>query len=114
MWTTGTSALAETEIGRTVDTHRRQQMLAVLETLVLVPIPATAHDLANEYIAGRIFSPRQIEDALHVAAAVTSGIGILVSWNFRHLVNLRRRGMVLAINARLDYPVVEIVSPPEV
>jgi hypothetical protein len=38
----------------------------------------------------------------------------LVSWNFRHLVNLRTRRAVHSVNVRLGNPLLEIVSPEEV
>jgi hypothetical protein len=54
-----------------------------------------------------------LADAQHVAAAVVSGVPIVVSWNFRHLVNRTRRIQVNLINARQGYHQVEIVAPPE-
>jgi hypothetical protein len=50
---------------------------------------------------------------MHVALASTNGIGILLSWNFTHLVKIKTRRMISLINAQENYPAVEIISPPE-
>ena len=39
---------------------------------------------------------------------------ILVSWNFKHIVNLRRIHGFNSINLREEYPLLEIRSPREV
>ena len=61
-----------------------------------------------------IFASSMRDDALHVAAAATLGANVLVSWNFRHLVNRRRRAMVNGVLIASGLPAIEIVSPPEV
>jgi hypothetical protein len=53
-------------------------------------------------------------DALHVAIAVAARQDILVRWNFRHLVNRRRRALVNEVNIVAGYPSIEILAPPEV
>ena len=54
-----------------------------------------------------------LNDALHVAAAVLHRQDILLSWNFKHLVNRRRRARVNDINISLGLPTLEILAPPE-
>ena len=54
------------------------------------------------------------EDALHVAIAIVSRCEMIVSWNFRHLVNRRRRALINESNVLMDYPAIEILAPPEV
>lgn len=70
-------------------------------------------DLADRYIAAGIFSRAVSADALHVAAAVLMRHEILLSWNFRHLVNRTRRAAVSAVNIRLGLPAIDIIAPPE-
>jgi hypothetical protein len=38
---------------------------------------------------------------------------LIVSWNFRHLVNRRRRALVNEVNILAGYPIIEIIAPPE-
>jgi predicted nucleic acid-binding protein len=70
--------------------------------------------LFSEYMAARIVPTRYRNDLRHVAVATIARVDALVSWNFRHLVNLRTRRAVHAVNVRLGYPLIEIVSPEEV
>jgi hypothetical protein len=49
-----------------------------------------------------------------VPAAVLTRQDILVSWNFKHLVNRRRRALINDLNVAGNLPTIEIVAPPEV
>ena len=69
--------------------------------------------LAEEYIKNGIFPEKYSADALHTAFSSTNQIGILVSWNFTHLVKVKTRRMVALVNAIHNYSSVEIITPPE-
>jgi hypothetical protein len=62
----------------------------------------------------QVVPSRYRNDLRHVTVASTSHVDAQVSWNFRHLVNIRTRRAVHAVNVRLGYPLIEIVSPEEV
>jgi hypothetical protein len=53
-------------------------------------------------------------DALHVALASVAHADVVVSWNFKHLVQLRRIRAFHAVNPLRGYPLIEIRSPLEV
>jgi hypothetical protein len=55
-----------------------------------------------------------LSDAVHVAAAVLTRQDILLSWNFRHLVNRVRRAKVNEVNISLGLPTIEVIAPPEI
>jgi hypothetical protein len=109
-----TSELARTEIESTRDVSRRTQMLALVTQVRIYPLVPEMYDLASQYISGGIFTAAIANDALHVAAAVLTRHELLVSWNFKHLVNRRRRSAVNALNVSLGLPTIEIIAPPEV
>lgn len=71
-------------------------------------------DLADAYIAHGVVTPGHLADARHVAIATVAGIKVLTSWNYRHLVNRRRRDAFNGVNAIRGYRPLEIISPPEV
>ncbi len=108
------SELTKTEIQNTQNETRKNQMLNHIGNLILVPIDDSVEHLANLYLENGIFSPATLNDALHVATATISRQDILVSWNFRHLVNRRRRARVNEVNIFNGYPTIEIIAPPEV
>jgi predicted nucleic acid-binding protein len=70
--------------------------------------------LANAYIQHRILTSGHLVDARHVAIATVEQLDALVSWNYRHLVNRRRREAFNGVNAIMGYRPIDIVSPPEV
>jgi len=109
-----TSELAREELSLTPDAAKRQLLLDLLPGFVVYPLTQEMKDLAHRYVAGGAFSAAVFNDALHVAAAVQTRQDLLISWNFKHLVNRRRRAKVNEINVSMGLPSLEIVSPPEV
>ena len=73
-----------------------------------------AADLAEAYIAAGVVGRASFADAQHVAIAALHRATVLVSWNFRHIVNLNRIHAFNAVNLRRGYPQLEIRSPREV
>lgn len=73
-----------------------------------------ALDLRSEYIKANIVSKRALSDALHVAIASVHRIPLIISWNFKDIVNFRKIAMYNAINLLNGYPSIGIYSPKEV
>jgi predicted nucleic acid-binding protein len=108
-----TSDLVLEEIERTLDESRRSLMLALLADTARIIVTQDMHELAERYVEEGLFGPGMYNDALHVAVAVLSRQDILLSWNFKHLVNRRKRAQVNEVNISLGLPTIEILSPPE-
>lgn len=79
-----------------------------------VQLTREARELADEYIRAGSFSAKLIFDAQHIALATIAKVDALVSWNFRHVVNLERIRFYNSVNLRLGYPLIEIRTPREV
>ena len=73
-----------------------------------------ASELARMYLAARVIGESHLEDARHIATATVQRVDILVSWNFKHIVNLDRIRGYNSVNLRLGYTLLEIRSPQEV
>ena len=71
-------------------------------------------ELAKIYIDHNAVTINYINDALHIAIATVLGVDVLVSWNFRHIVNLDRIKIFNAVNIMQGYKAIEIRSPKEV
>ena len=84
------------------------------ECLEFVHQNAESEVLAEEYIRQAVVSRRMLADAQHIAVATLARVDVLVSWNFRHIVNLDRIHGFNAVNLRAGYPLLEIRSPLEV
>jgi len=80
----------------------------------LVEIEHDAYALHVAYVKYEVVTERWAADALHVATASVSRCAMIVSWNFRHIVNFRRIPLYNAVNALMGYPPMAIHSPPEV
>jgi hypothetical protein len=81
---------------------------------MLEPRPEV-YELAQTYADLGVIPAGKLADRLHVAIATVAEMDMLVSWNYRHLVNVRRREMVNAANLLAGYlKRLEITTPPEV
>lgn len=69
--------------------------------------------LAGEYVHREVIPAKYRNDALHVAYATFYAKDFLVSYNFKHIVGVRRRNLIRAANVVLGYATPEIVSPEE-
>ena len=80
----------------------------------VVRLTPEADELARQYLAEGILPSNMLADAQHIAMASVASVDALVSWNFRHVVNLSRIHGYHGVNAKLGYALVEIRSPREV
>lgn len=84
---------------------------AHIETLQL---DADAQELAEAYVAAGVLATNMQADAQHIAIATVGRVDVLVSWNFKHIVNLQRIHGYNSVNLRKGYPMIEIRTPREV
>lgn len=110
-----TSAVTEDEVGR-APAALRGKLLAALRALQpqLLRINAEARGLAQMYLREAILPPRFSDDALHVAVAVCHRMDVVVSWNMKHLANMRRVEQINQVNLRCGLPSIRIHTPAEV
>jgi len=73
-----------------------------------------ALSLQRAYLRSVVLTPKWDQDALHVAMATVSSYAMIVSWNFRHIVNYRKISQYNAVNAVEGYGPISICSPLEV
>ncbi|MBC6476700.1 MAG: PIN domain-containing protein [Hormoscilla sp. GUM202] len=109
-----TSELARQELSRTSDLELRQKLLNLLEGVTIYPITPEIIALANKYIEAGVFTGTMFNDAAHIAAAVLNNHDFVLAWNFKHLVNLRRKAKVNEVNVSLSLRTIEIIAPPEI
>lgn len=75
---------------------------------------AEARELAEAYVSAGVIGQAMLADAQHIAIATVAHVDVLVSWNFKHLVNLFRIHGFNSVNLRRGYPMLEIRVPREV
>lgn len=93
----------------------RRRLSSVPEASIeILQLDAEAKDLAEAYISAGVISAKMTADAQHIAIASVARVDVLVSWNFKHIVNLRRIHGYNSVNLRQGYPMIEIRTPREV
>ncbi|MEE8058521.1 MAG: hypothetical protein V3T17_11900 [Pseudomonadales bacterium] len=73
-----------------------------------------AKQLADLYLSEGVVSAKSELDAQHIAVATIIRADVLVSWNFKHIVNLERIHGYNSVNLKQGYPMLEIRTPIEV
>ena len=70
-------------------------------------------NLAKRYIEEGVVGATSYADCLHIALATIHNANILVSWNFKHIVNVVRIVGYNAVNLSEGYKQIDIRSPRE-
>ena len=107
------------EIDRTNNDAHRDRLLEVIRTHAISVLAFDPRDeiicLAEAYRKQGAIPKAKEEDALHVAHATVHEMDILLSWNFKHLANVRREARIDAVNKEQGYwRALRVVSPLEV
>lgn len=93
----------------------------IRETTKLIPDDSTEYvksdvetaELAKKYIEERVVGATSYADCLHIALATKHNANILVSWNFKHIVNVDRIVGYNSVNTSEGYKPIDIRSPRE-
>lgn len=104
------STLVIEEIQNNTDQELLKNMLTLLNTysISIVAINDEITQLADVYRTQIL--PREIHDTLHIATASYYGLDAIVSWNFKHIVNLKTMKTIHAINREQQYQTIEILT----
>lgn len=73
-----------------------------------------SNELSRSYIRERVIPKRFLADSQHIAIATVAKADVVISWNFRHIVNIERIRGFNSVNIKLGYGAMEIRSPWEV
>ena len=84
-----------------------------MEFTEYVELNAEAIELATWYIQENVVGKTSFADCLHIALATLSKADYLVSWNFKHIVNIQRIKGYNFVNLKKGYAQLEIRSPME-
>jgi predicted nucleic acid-binding protein len=79
-----------------------------------VLVSPEALQLAEIYIKEKVVGETSMDDCLHIATATLNKVDILVSWNFKHIVNVYRIRGYNSINLRMGHQNLNIHSPKEI
>jgi hypothetical protein len=109
------SALVIEELAA-ADEPLRSDLLRLVREIApaLLPVDDECRRLADAFVRLGAVPPSKPQDAAHVAAAFASGVDVLVSWNFKHIANVRRADRFNGAAAMLGLSKpLRIVTPTE-
>lgn len=69
--------------------------------------------LAKNYVFEKVVGKTSLDDCIHIAAATIHHVDLLVSWNFKHIVNFIRIRGYNAVNIKSGYKSIDIRSPKD-
>jgi len=108
-------------LGATTLTELRGAPDRVIELAKRLPTDAVyrcditpeVEELRDAYLVAKVVGPTSTYDATHVATATVHDADVVVSWNFKHIVNFDRIRKFNAVNLRLGFRAIAIHSPQE-
>jgi hypothetical protein len=68
-------------------------------------------NLASKYIELNVLTEKSRDDCRHIALATVNEYDLIISWNFKHFVNIRIIDKIHAVNKLLGYKEIRIVPP---
>ena len=108
------SSLTVQELAAAPDEVRKRLASVPEGHIETLQLDAEARELAEAYISAGVVTSNMRADAQHIAIASVARVDVLVSWNFKHIVNLQRIHGYNSVNLRRGYPLLEIRTPREV
>lgn len=95
-----------------------EKVKALLDKVLKLNIELIGSDnevdiLASKYIKEKIITEKYLLDAYHIAISTVNRVDVLVSWNFKHMVNLLRIKSYNSVNLKYGYGIIDIRSPLE-
>ena len=77
----------------------------------IVKLSEEAKKLSELYIKDKIVTKKSMADTQHIAIATVQQVDLLVSWNFKHIVNYNKIRLYNSINLKYGYKILEIRNP---
>jgi predicted nucleic acid-binding protein len=107
-----TSALVLKEAGFG-DVVAAEDRLRILEFIDTIEAKDSAKQLMTLLVSEGAVPPKAVEDALHIAIAVTNGVEYLVTWNCRHIANATLQSRIQQICRDAGYEPTVICTPAD-
>jgi len=85
-----------------------------IQTVEYAELTEDALELAEVYIEEGALGAKSFNDAQHIAIATVSRANVIISWNFRHMVNFLKIRQYNSINLREGYGMINIYTPRDV
>jgi predicted nucleic acid-binding protein len=108
------SDLLDTELLRAPERVRQFLDTIPEKSIERIKLSEAAAQLADEYIAANVVGRTSRADCQHIAMATLAHADVLISWNFKHIVNLDKIRGYNGINYLSGHSIIEIRTPKEI
>lgn len=105
------SSITQEELAFAPDQVKKLVENIKIENTEFIETNEEAVELATQYILEKVVGQTSFPDCLHIALATINRADFLISWNFKHIVNVRRIQGYNSINIKNGYKQLEIRSP---
>ena len=101
------------ELNRIKDVNKRERLFYYLSEInaELVSVSEKVQTIVKTIIQCGILTENSYEDCTHIGCAIVSGSDIIISYNFRHMVNIRVIKGVRRISFIEGYGDLDIMTP---
>ncbi|HEV2294263.1 MAG TPA: hypothetical protein VGR35_10425 [Tepidisphaeraceae bacterium] len=90
---------------------RREQAMKMIEEVPVLELTPAAMEFARVLVIEKVMPAPELGDAAHVAIATLAGIEYMVSWNVRHLANIKKVAHLNRVCAAHGHTPPRIVTP---
>lgn len=93
--------------------EKRQKLGNYLNEIkyTVLNLSETAISIGQQIIELGILKEKSRDDANHIGIAVANGMDFVISWNFKHMINIKTVNGVRAITNLGNYKPIDLVTP---
>ncbi len=108
------SDLTEYELGNAPEKIKSHFLNLDKNTIEFLEITEEVNLLAEKYVQEKVVGGTSMDDCRHIACASINKVDYLVSWNFKHIVNVFRIRGYNSVNLKNGYMQLDIRSPKDI
>lgn len=92
---------------------KRDIMIDLLTQIEYIRIESDdeSQQVAQQIIELEILTQKSFDDCVHIATAIVNNCDLIVSWNFKHMVNVKTNRGIRAITSVQGYKNIDIIQP---
>ncbi len=95
------------------DKDAAKKRLSVLASIPLLELNENVTSLAGDLIKEKALPKKAVEDALHIAIAITHGVDYILTWNCKHIANAEKQHSITTTCHKKDFEAPIICTPEE-
>ncbi|MEN8262379.1 MAG: type II toxin-antitoxin system VapC family toxin [Nitrospirota bacterium] len=95
------------------DKNAAKKRLDIIDSIHLLELNENVVSLSETLVREKAIPEKAVEDALHIAVAISHGMDYLLTWNCKHIANAERRYAIIRICHKEGFDPPVICTPEE-